>query len=36
MNKLKDSAIPWIGLIPDHWEVSRAKEMFNHEQRAVQ
>ncbi len=33
--KLKDSGIPWIGQIPEHWEVNRAKGMFNHEQRPV-
>lgn len=25
---MKDSGIPWIGQIPEHWEVKRAKYMF--------
>lgn len=27
--KLKDSGIPWIGLIPEHWTVLRHKNVFN-------
>lgn len=26
--KLKDSGIEWIGMIPEHWEVKRVKELF--------
>lgn len=26
--KYKDSGIPWLGLIPEHWEMKRAKYMF--------
>lgn len=26
--KMKDSGISWIGMIPEHWEVKRAKYMF--------
>jgi type I restriction enzyme S subunit len=26
--KLKDSGIPWLGEIPEHWEVKRAKYLF--------
>jgi len=25
---LKDSGIPWLGLIPEHWEVERSKWLF--------
>lgn len=25
---LKDSGIPWLGMIPEHWEVERAKWLF--------
>jgi type I restriction enzyme S subunit len=25
---MKDSAIEWIGMIPEHWEVKRVKEVF--------
>ncbi len=32
---MKDSGIPWIGMIPEHWEVKRAKFMFNKEKREV-
>ncbi|MBD5176466.1 MAG: restriction endonuclease subunit S [Bacteroidales bacterium] len=28
MTKLKDSGIPWIGEIPEHWEVMRFKSKF--------
>ena len=27
--KMKDSGISWIGLIPEHWEVSRMKRIFS-------
>lgn len=27
--KMKDSGIPWIGMIPEHWEVSRMKRIFS-------
>ncbi len=26
---MKDSGIPWIGLIPEHWEVRRIKHIFS-------
>ncbi len=26
--KMKESGIPWIGMIPDNWEVKRLKEVF--------
>lgn len=26
--KMKDSGIPWIGQIPEHWEVEKAKNIF--------
>lgn len=26
--KLKDSGIPWIGLIPEHWEIRRNKSLL--------
>ena len=32
---MKDSGIPWIGQIPTHWDVQRAKYMFNKEKREV-
>lgn len=32
---MKDSGIPWIGQIPAHWDVQRAKYMFNKEKREV-
>lgn len=28
---LKDSGIPWLGEIPEHWEVLRAKHLFREE-----
>lgn len=31
--KMKDSGIPWIGMIPEHWEVKRAKYMFKKNKR---
>lgn len=27
--KMKDSGISWIGMIPEHWEVSRMKRVFS-------
>lgn len=32
---MKDSGIPWIGLIPAHWDVKRAKYMWNKVKREV-
>lgn len=32
---MKDSGIAWIGQIPEHWEVKRAKNIFNRMQREV-
>lgn len=32
---MKDSGIPWIGMIPEHWELHRAKYMFHKEKREV-
>ena len=32
---MKDSGIAWIGQIPEHWEVRRAKNIFNRMQREV-
>lgn len=33
--KMKDSGIPWIGMIPEHWEEKRAKYLFVREKRPV-
>ena len=33
--KMKDSGIPWIGEIPKHWKLQRAKVMFRKEKRKV-
>ena len=33
--RYKDSGVQWIGEIPEHWEVKRAKFMFNKEKREV-
>lgn len=27
--KMKESGIPWIGLIPEHWKVEKAKNIFS-------
>lgn len=27
--KLKDSGVEWIGMIPEHWEVKRFKDVYN-------
>lgn len=32
---MKESGIEWLGKIPAHWEMMRAKYMFNKEKRAV-
>lgn len=32
---MKDSGIPWIGQIPEHWNMMRAKFMFKKEKRDV-
>lgn len=26
--RLKESGVPWLGLVPEHWEVTRAKNLF--------
>ena len=26
---MKDSGIPWIGMIPAHWEIKKLKYLFN-------
>lgn len=31
----KDSGIPWVGQIPIHWDIKRAKYLFNKEKRDV-
>lgn len=33
--QMKDSGIPWIGQIPAHWDIKRAKYLFNKEKRDV-
>ena len=33
--RMKDSGIPWIGMIPEHWDIKRAKFMFHKEKRNV-
>lgn len=32
---LKQTKIPWLPEVPEHWEILRAKHMFNKEQRPV-
>ena len=33
--KLKDSGIPWLGVIPEHWGVERAKWLLpEHDERS--
>ncbi len=27
--RMKDSGIPWIGMIPEHWELRRIKYIFS-------
>ncbi len=34
-DRYKDSGVQWIGEIPEHWMVKRAKYMFNKEKREV-
>jgi len=34
--KFKPTGIPWLPQIPEHWEIHRAKNLFNKEQRPVQ
>ena len=31
----KESAIPWVPVIPDHWEIKRAKSLFKKMERPV-
>ena len=26
---MKDSGVEWLGMIPEHWEIRRAKYLFN-------
>jgi type I restriction enzyme S subunit len=33
--KMKDSGVEWIGEIPEHWEVKKAKWLFKKEERPV-
>lgn len=33
---MKDSGIPWLPQIPEHWDVQRAKNLYKKEQRPVQ
>ena len=25
---MKDSGVPWLGKVPEHWEIRRAKTLF--------
>lgn len=34
-SEYKDSGVQWLGEIPEHWKVHRAKYMFNKEQRPI-
>ena len=34
-DKYKDSGIAWIGVIPEHWEVRKGKNIFKKEERPV-
>ena len=34
-NKYKDSNVAWLGEIPEHWDVDRAKNMFEKQSREV-
>ncbi len=27
--KMKDSCIPWIGEIPEHWKIARIKDIYS-------
>jgi type I restriction enzyme S subunit len=33
--KYKDSGVPWLGQIPAHWEVERAKWLFEKMERST-
>lgn len=33
--KMKDSGIPWIGMIPEHWEVSKINSLFTERRQKV-
>lgn len=35
MRKMKESKIPWIGLVPEHWEMVRVKNIFNNHKNIV-
>ena len=26
--KMKDSGVEWLGMVPEHWEIERAKNLF--------
>ena len=28
--RMKDSGVPWLGKVPEHWEVRRGKWLFRH------
>lgn len=34
-SEYKDSGVQWLGEIPEHWKIHRAKYMFNKEQRPI-
>lgn len=34
--RMKDSGIPWIGLIPEHWDVCRMKKVFSESKEKTQ
>lgn len=36
MRKLKESGIEWIGMIPEHWELLRVKNIFKHHKDIVE
>ena len=31
---MKDSGVPWLGEVPEHWEVQQAQDPCLHERRA--
>lgn len=33
--KMKDSGIPWIGMIPEHWDVVRIKAILSESENRV-
>ena len=33
--KMKDSGVPWIGMIPEHWEVSKINSLFKERREKV-